>query len=813
MSGRTYKTEFKLTGVVASSLRKSFAETGRRWDRLAQRSQQAVSRMAAGSARAGSAVDRFLSRTTRGYARLQEQLNRAATGQALAAQVARYRRVLERLHANQQRFGRSTLALERALREVGRRYREAKRQARAYGIDLRELAAETRRYARLSDRAARKLRALHRFRRMGRATAAWAGSKLDTAGAKVTALATGAGAAATVHNVGNLQERLTRLGIQANKSPEEIQKLKEQLFATATRQDIRVAPDQLLDAIEKIVEKTGNLELARSNLLNIGHAIQATGAQGADIGALVADMAQKFGIKTPDEMLKALDTMVRQGKAGAFTLQHLAAQGERVTAAYAALGRTGPQALREMGALLQVFRQGTGSAEQGATAFEAVLRELVQKSEKFEALGVEVWDPEQLSQGKKVARAVPAILEDLVNAVDGDIKRLGKLFGEEAARGIKVLVAEYQRLGMLESLQKFLAIQGQGKQLMEDSARAARTFNAALRNLRTAWERFADQKLTGFISRLADLLNGIDPKTLERGFDVLTTGALALGGAVLGRRIARGVGGMLRAWRGGGASALGRMTGRPAASAKSRLGRLGSWLAGAGREVQPVEVVNWPPGFGGQAGGPWALGGGKGKGKRLGRGRGRRLGRGGLRRVRSSGLWGRLRGLGSRLFGRLAGKGAGKAISKGLGKSLLKKIPIASLLIGGLFAAQRALAGDWAGAAAEAASGVLASVPGIGTAASLALDAALMAKDTAQSQESASAETSARPESVSPPAPALAPIRVQINQVVHLAPDTRAEELRQVLTQGRERLRQEVEAIIRDIFHRQRRISFGAVGD
>ena len=76
-----------------------------------------------------------------------------------------------------------------------------------------------------------------------------------------------------------------------------------------------------------------------------------------------------------------------------------------------------------------------------------------------------------------------------------------------------------------------------------------------------------------------------------------------------------------------------------------------------------------------------------------------------------------------------AGKTASKGITKGLGKAALKKIPLLGLGAGILFGAQRALSGDFVGAAMEVASGASSTVPGLGTAASVGIDAALMAKD------------------------------------------------------------------------------------
>ena len=76
-----------------------------------------------------------------------------------------------------------------------------------------------------------------------------------------------------------------------------------------------------------------------------------------------------------------------------------------------------------------------------------------------------------------------------------------------------------------------------------------------------------------------------------------------------------------------------------------------------------------------------------------------------------------------------ATKQAGKTAAKTLGKTLLKKIPIVGLLASLLFAGQRAIAGDFAGAGMEVASGGASMLPGFGTAASVGIDAALAARD------------------------------------------------------------------------------------
>lgn len=86
-------------------------------------------------------------------------------------------------------------------------------------------------------------------------------------------------------------------------------------------------------------------------------------------------------------------------------------------------------------------------------------------------------------------------------------------------------------------------------------------------------------------------------------------------------------------------------------------------------------------------------------------------------------------GFGARMGAKLGAKGVGKIAGGALAKSLGKKIPLVGLGLGAVFAAQRAMQGDFLGAGLELASGAASTVPGIGTAGSVGIDAALAARD------------------------------------------------------------------------------------
>jgi hypothetical protein len=109
---------------------------------------------------------------------------------------------------------------------------------------------------------------------------------------------------------------------------------------------------------------------------------------------------------------------------------------------------------------------------------------------------------------------------------------------------------------------------------------------------------------------------------------------------------------------------------------------------------------------------------------------------------------------------KVASKGVAKVGAKAVGKSLLKKIPGVGLVAGGVFAAQRAMAGDWTGAGLELASGAAGTIPGVGTAASVGLDAALAARDmgalggTPETRAAEATQSGQAPKATAQPKPA-----------------------------------------------------------
>ncbi|MCG9597047.1 hypothetical protein L1D15_09945 [Vibrio sp. Isolate25] len=502
--------------------------------------------------------------------------NKASVGIGVEARVDRsVSRAFDDLERQNQRLGKSSQRLKNETSRLGRENQRAGRSTSRMGQRLANVRKNVRKYTQDMGAAIKKTDLMRR-------SVDKVGEGIDSLGNQWTALATGAAGAGSAVAVMGLEERYERLGIQAGKTKGEMATLRKEMFATSQQSDIRVDQGEMLSAVEKIVEKTGDLKFAQENMANIGRVIQATGAAGMDVGAMFADMSEKFGLKNSEEVLAAVDSLVVQGDKGAFTLNNLAAEGAAVSAAYAAMGRTGKEAVREMGAMLQMSMMGSGSAAEAASAMESVLADITSNYEKIEALGVQVFDEEALARGEKKFRAIPVLLKDIMAATNSDITQYSQLFGDEAIRMINKLASETDRA----KFDELLNVDGNGTAVLEKSARMAQTANAAMMTLKTAWMSFADEKLAEPIADLADAINSIEPENLNKALTGATALAGTLGAVWAGRKaytMGKGVMDFVRGPKssGGGAGLPGLPSG----------------------DVSKVYVTNMPAdGFGGDVG-------------------------------------------------------------------------------------------------------------------------------------------------------------------------------------------------------------------
>ena len=391
-------------------------------------------------------------------------------------------------------------------------------KARQYGQSMTQFAANN-----------------QRAMNMLKMSASAAGRGIDAMGSRYVALGAAVAGGATVKGYAELDRRISRIAIAADISRDKAKELKDEINAVSNTKGLRIDPSEATAAVEEILTKTGDLEYAIANLPNIAAVIQATGAGGTEVGGIFTEF-KKLAIDSSEAAMRAIDTLNLQGKSGAFTLGNMAKEGPKIFAAYAATGRQGAAAVTELGAALQVIRQGVGSDAEAVTAFESIIRDLTRPDtvKKLKQLGnIDVFDPEQLKQGKEVMRSLPALIEEIVTKSGGLSSKLADLnLTDEAKRALKPVIAEFVQTGDVKAFDEFLTLSGDGTTTLNDAAVAASDFAASLQLVSNSWSQFANQQLAEPIAELADAINSLEPDAVQNWLETGKNIALVVGGLV-----------------------------------------------------------------------------------------------------------------------------------------------------------------------------------------------------------------------------------------------------------------------------------------
>lgn len=336
-------------------------------------------------------------------------------------------------------------------------------------------------------------------------------------------LGTAAGALGVSLSVGaatkeiiQLDNRLTRIGLTADASAEQVNALKQKVFEAASDSKIKIDTTSINDALDVVMTKTGDLKYTEDNIRNIAVAIQATGEQGASIGSVFAEF-QKFGY-TADQISKLMDDMVKQGDQGAFTFGEFAKAGSAVISAYSPIG-TAPDDIKRANAAMQIIMMGTKSAEIAVTALGSAMAELSSpdKQQKLMSIGVRVRDE------SGAFRDFNDIMADLLAVSEkvGNTDFLGSIFGHTSMQAIRAYGNFYK-----DMYPKLMDLGDTTGAMEAKSAKMADTLAANLQQVQTAFVRFADAKLTEPLEKLTNLLNKLaeDPDAFNRIFTGIAVG-------------------------------------------------------------------------------------------------------------------------------------------------------------------------------------------------------------------------------------------------------------------------------------------------
>lgn len=454
-----------------------------------------------------------------------EKTNKAATKRRVSTDNKANRAIESSRQRNIQRLMRLEAKQTRMQqREAEKRIREAARQAKR---EVRERERILRRHARNRQRI---------LRGVGRGV----GGALGLLGVGGVA-----GAIFKGREILRFDEQLARVSGQAKITTKRQFEIRDAInktsLATGTQRDV------ILRAVDQIVDKSGNIDLATENIEGLAIAMRGTGAEAEDMGRLIASVynsAKNTGFDiTPKEAFNRAQILAAQGDVGQVTIQNLASEGEKLFGALKGSGLADRKNFISFGALIQAAGE-TGDAAEAATSAVRVLSSFRKKQGAFGKAGIQVFKP----GSKEELKDIDVLLKEIFTKTGG--MGLERFFEERAIKPMNVLAAEFKKTGDIKSFIDSINIgRNAAENLRAKFDRVAATSSQGFERMAAGITLFADTALVGVMNDMANAMQKFidDPEAMERFIetakglgDVLSLIAKVGGGAA--RVISRVVG-------------------------------------------------------------------------------------------------------------------------------------------------------------------------------------------------------------------------------------------------------------------------------
>lgn len=391
-------------------------------------------------------------------------------------------------------------------------------KARQYGANMSE-------FARTNQRAMNVVKA----------TSAAAGRAIDAVGNRYTGMIAGFASGAMLRNFADTDRRLTRLGISADKTKEQITSIYSDVQDVSIK--TRIDDKELVGFLETVNAMTGDIEFGIKNLKSAALTIAGTGSSGESVGALFAQF-QKYGINDDKNSTLAMDVLNRLGKEGAYELKDLAEKAVPALSLYAAAGGKGVKGIKDVGVVMESAMDATGNRDTAATLVENFIREVQNPkiAAALEKKGVKIRD-----KNGKLKYSLPELLLMLSEGSARGGKKSGKgQLGELMDVGFTQtsldLISGVSSQKGQENLRRYNAVVADGASIQKDATYAAQDFTSALQSLNTTWIKFANSNMAEPVQELADAINSVDQKTVQNWLETGKNIALAVGGIIAARK-------------------------------------------------------------------------------------------------------------------------------------------------------------------------------------------------------------------------------------------------------------------------------------
>lgn len=353
---------------------------------------------------------------------------------------------------------------------------------------------------------------------------------LNSTASNLATLGVSIGVGATINKMIAFEDRINKIGTIARRNAKDVETAEKQLnglseaiYKAAMQPDIKVDANEIIDAMDIIMTKTGNMDFAKENIENIGRAMRAFGASGSHIGSMMSEFSKLN--YSAEETAKLMDELYYQGNQGAFTASEFAKFGPAIIAAYSSIG-TASEDLKNANAVMQVLTAGTGDASASVTVLESIMSDLTNPEiqEKLQNLGNIIGADFSVRDSEGNFKDLHEIIMKIVNAKDkmgGNFDMLSDVFGSDLSREAIRHFDNYD-----EILEKVLDVSNAQGQVNASAMENAQSLAANIQNLQTAFDSFANKNVAPYLEKVTGILNDFakNPERFDAVFKVIAAG-------------------------------------------------------------------------------------------------------------------------------------------------------------------------------------------------------------------------------------------------------------------------------------------------
>lgn len=293
-----------------------------------------------------------------------------------------------------------------------------------------------------------------------------------------------------------VEKALTRFQIAGEVSDRTMVDFRNELVRVSNSTGVSRA--ELVSGAQAYVSLTGDAKGAIAATQLFAEVSAGTGASLADVAATAAALRQNLKID-PKNFREAFDVLVKQGKIGAIEIKDLATKMANIAPQFSTFaGARSVEGMSELGAMMQVAKQGFGSADEAATGFNGMMTQLNRNQKKLKKFGVNVVDP-KTGKFKNLLQIVRDISTNKKLLKPGAL--LEALGEEKAVRAMGVLI---ENLGEIDRIKKESL---NSDQVAKDNmAFQASTAGKLARAMETAKNKIAEAFTPERIEAFADAL-------------------------------------------------------------------------------------------------------------------------------------------------------------------------------------------------------------------------------------------------------------------------------------------------------------------